>query len=216
MDGVSNQPYPKPPARDLRLSDAERADALAQLTYAYGEGRLDPEEYDKRCDAATQAATHRDLEPLFRDLPTQQQSQEIETYQQYQPAQGQELDVYTRHEIATARKSGQNIRLGIFGLGTLLSLGGGIVLAETVAPLWAIMPVVIVPTLFILLYIMKVGPDSWYTPSPAQLERKRLKDMRTARRLEEERRKALRAAQRDQLTGDVMGYAQDTINRFKR
>nr|VDG64228.1 Domain of uncharacterised function (DUF1707) [Streptococcus thermophilus] len=213
MGVVSNQPYPQPPARDFRLSDAERADALAQLTFAYGEGRLDPDEYDRRCDAATQAATHRDLEPLFRDLPAQQPSHQV---QPYQPAPGQEVEVYTRHELATARKNGQHIRLGIFGLGSILSFGGGIVLAETVAASWAALPVFIIPTLFILLYIMKVGPDSWYTPSPAQLERKRLKDMRTARLLEEERRKALRAAQRDQLTGDAMGFAQDAINRFKR
>ena len=124
--------------------------------------------------------------------------------------------MYTSGEIASARKNGQNMRLGLLALGSVLSFGAGIVLAETVANAWGVLPVIVIPVLFILLYVMKVGPDDWYTPSPEQLRRQQLKEIQAARRLEEEQRKALRAAQRDQITGDAMDFAMRQLGRFNK
>lgn len=80
---------------------------------------------------------------------------------------------------------------------------------------WALL-LLIIPALFTVLYIMKVGPDSWYAPSPRQLERQQLKELQMARRMEGERRKAERDVIRDQLTGDAMSFAQRTLNRFNK
>lgn len=52
----------------LRLSDAEREEALARLRDAYAEGRLDKDEFDERTDALWTARTRADLDPLFADL----------------------------------------------------------------------------------------------------------------------------------------------------
>lgn len=207
------------------MSDAERADALARLSFAYGEGRLDLKEYERRCADVECAATHSDLEPLFNDLP----AQGLHTHHPVAPnvasnplaptvpASGSTaVEMYTRGEIASARKNGQNMRLGLLGLGSVLSFGAGILLAETVAGAWGVLPVIVIPVLFILLYVMKVGPDDWYTPSPEQLRRQQLKEIQAARRLEEEQRKALRAAQRDQITGDAMDFAMRQLGRFNK
>ena len=81
----------------------------------------------------------------------------------------------------------------------------------------------IIPTLFILLYVMKVGPDSWYTPSLRQLEQQRRQEIKR-RQLEIEaaqvHQQALMRAQRkdqiNQMTNDALNIAQDTVNRFRR
>lgn len=56
----------------LRLSDAERDMALAQLGEHFAAGRLDKEEYDERSDAIWSAKTRADLRPVFSDLPAPQ------------------------------------------------------------------------------------------------------------------------------------------------
>ena len=52
-----------------RLSDAERSSAIAELSDAFAEGRLDAEEFEARMTAASQARLSHELEPLFADLP---------------------------------------------------------------------------------------------------------------------------------------------------
>lgn len=54
---------------DLRVSDAERADAADRLSRHYGDGRLDKAEFDQRLDRAMNATTRADLRGLFADLP---------------------------------------------------------------------------------------------------------------------------------------------------
>jgi hypothetical protein len=53
----------------LRVSDAERELAVAQLREAAGEGRLSVEELDERTTAAYAAVTRGDLARLLDDLP---------------------------------------------------------------------------------------------------------------------------------------------------
>ncbi|MFD8499670.1 DUF1707 domain-containing protein [Amycolatopsis sp. NPDC059657] len=53
----------------MRLSDAERQDAMDVLSEHVRTGRLDIDEYGTRSAKVTQAKTVRELEPLFDDLP---------------------------------------------------------------------------------------------------------------------------------------------------
>ena len=52
-----------------RLSDAERTAAVAELSDAFAEGRLDAEEFEARMSVASQAKLSHELDPLFADLP---------------------------------------------------------------------------------------------------------------------------------------------------
>lgn len=60
----------------LRLSDAEREEAVARLGEHYAAGRLDKDEYDERSDVVWSAKTRGELRPVFADLeaPTQSRS----------------------------------------------------------------------------------------------------------------------------------------------
>jgi uncharacterized protein DUF1707 len=53
----------------LRLSDAERDRAAAELADHYAQGRLSVEEHGQRLDQVWAARTRGDLLPVFRDLP---------------------------------------------------------------------------------------------------------------------------------------------------
>jgi hypothetical protein len=52
----------------LRLSDADRDEAIARLSEHYAVGRLDKDEFDERSDAVWTAKTGADLAPVFADL----------------------------------------------------------------------------------------------------------------------------------------------------
>jgi hypothetical protein len=52
----------------LRLSDADRDEAIARLSEHYAVGRLDKDEFDERSDAVWTARTQGDLAPIFLDL----------------------------------------------------------------------------------------------------------------------------------------------------
>lgn len=54
----------------VRLSDAERAAAAADLGEHYAQGRLTVEEHSERVDAVWAAKTRGELPPLFADLPS--------------------------------------------------------------------------------------------------------------------------------------------------
>ena len=53
----------------LRIGDAERERAAAELADHYTEGRLTTEEHAERLDRVWAARTRSDLLPIFRDLP---------------------------------------------------------------------------------------------------------------------------------------------------
>lgn len=217
------------PYHHLRLSDAERADAMAALGHAFGEGRFSLEEYDNRCKAVAAADFRSDLLPLFEDIP-QNPGQTLGPdaaaagstgTDPYSDTPG-EMVVYTAKEIMQTRRSGRRMRTGAFLLGSTGALAGTMVLGTAGLELLASVCFLLIPTLFILLYIMKVGPDDWYTPSLRALERNR-RDLVRAKQLEIEasqayeqaQRKLERKAQIDRLTGDALNVAQQTVNRFK-
>lgn len=57
------------PTTPVRIGDAERDRALAELGDHFAAGRLNREEFDQRADQAMQARFSSDLAPLFADLP---------------------------------------------------------------------------------------------------------------------------------------------------
>jgi Domain of unknown function (DUF1707) len=68
MDAATSQYAPG----DLRVSDADRDQALAELSEHYQAGRLTLEEFEERSEQALRAKTARDLVGLFTDLPRSQ------------------------------------------------------------------------------------------------------------------------------------------------
>ena len=53
----------------LRIGDAERERAAAELAEHYAAGRITTEEHSERLDRVWAARTERDLLPIFDDLP---------------------------------------------------------------------------------------------------------------------------------------------------
>src|SRR5215813_13628074 len=60
------------PSGSLRVSDADRDRAIAELSEHYQAGRLTTEEFEDRTGRALQARTTADLAALFADLPRRQ------------------------------------------------------------------------------------------------------------------------------------------------
>jgi hypothetical protein len=57
------------PSGSMRVSDADRDQAIAELSEHYQAGRLTTEEFEDRTGRALQARTTADLTALFTDLP---------------------------------------------------------------------------------------------------------------------------------------------------
>jgi Domain of unknown function (DUF1707) len=57
------------PSGELRVSDADRDLAIAELSEHFQTGRLTQDEFDDRSARALQARTGRELSELFTDLP---------------------------------------------------------------------------------------------------------------------------------------------------
>jgi hypothetical protein len=60
------------PSGSMRVSDADRDQAIAELSEHYQAGRLTTEEFEDRSGRALQARTTADLAGLFTDLPRRQ------------------------------------------------------------------------------------------------------------------------------------------------
>jgi len=59
------------PREDVRVSDADRQETVAQLSRHTGEGRLTLEEFEARVDEALEAKTHGELRRALRELPAE-------------------------------------------------------------------------------------------------------------------------------------------------
>ncbi|MGV3115091.1 DUF1707 SHOCT-like domain-containing protein [Corynebacterium freneyi] len=209
------------PADDAnyRISDAEREAAMASLGRAFSEGRLTIDEYDDRVQRVACADTGADLVPLFDDLPPSRRGGV--------PGQAP-AKLYAGEEIDAAYQSGKKTRLGLLGLTTVGTAAGAIVWSSMIASALPAVLLLLIPTVWLLLYVMKVGPDSWHVPSPRSVERERLRELRSAEKLraaeyraaeqeraakqkilEEERLAELRLerkARTEQLTSRAIGF----------
>ena len=205
------------PYGNFRIGDQERMDAMDILGRALGEGRLDMAEFDNRCQAVAEAQTQQDLQPILGDLPTGRGGGVVDKQV------SDDAVLYSQAEIMQARRSGRRTRAGVFWLGTIGSIGLVSIFGAAGSTALSGLSILLIPTLFILLYVMKVGPASWSTPRRRPLEHQRRRDLR-ARQLEIEaaqvHQQALMRAQRkdqiNQMTNDALNIAQDTVNRFRR
>ena len=188
---------------------------MAALGRAFAEGRLTIDEYDDRCKGVTHANVRSDLDQYFLDIP------------QNPDGSGKELDtVYSAQEIAAAHKSSKNTKAGILGLTTVGALVATPILMTAVGELAGLL-LFVIPMVWILLYVMNIGPKSWYTPSPKQIEKERLREIQSAdalrnaeRKAAEQARQAELKAQRQQLAGELtneaMGFAKRSLDKFKK
>lgn len=187
----------------MRLSDDERSDAMSALGRALAEGRISLPEYEDRIDAVCSADCRGELTPLFQDIP-------------HQPGAGQDVAVYSANEIAETHQRGQKTRAGLLGLTTVGSFAGMFGLIAATGSGAGVTVLLLIPTVFILLYVMKVGPAKWYVPSPRQLERQRMREIRAANAAETAQRRIERKRQMEELTGEAMGIAQNALSRFNQ
>jgi hypothetical protein len=199
----------------VRVGDADREAALSVLAVHFADGRITLSEYDDRCRDAAAAQTRQELDRLFHDLPTLPN----------QPdrmggtgSPGTEMSVYSASELAEQHRRGSRPRAGIMALTTLGALGGAIALGNDASALLLLL----IPAVAVLLYVMKVGPESWHAPSPEALERARVRRLRREHRLalEEqqhaqqlalEEQKARRKLRTTEMTGDAVDLAQQAM-----
>lgn len=174
----------EPSRREIRISDVDRSDAISALGEHFADGRLTMSEYEERVQQATTSRSERELAQLFTDLPPLEASRELVPY-------------YSAHEVDRQYRSGRNVRLGLL-------LNG----------VWANSPILLlmIPLVFVLLYIMKVGPRAWYEPSPAQLERQRFRELKMQQRAQQAQWKFERKQRTHQLTSSAMKFAQKRLN----
>ncbi|MCQ4614327.1 DUF1707 SHOCT-like domain-containing protein [Corynebacterium pseudogenitalium] len=211
-------PQPNPNFQfNYRIGDTDRNDAVTALSVAFGEGRLTMDEFDRRCAAVAKAEYSPDLMALFQDLPQKPGQCQV-------PAQqSQQSPVYTGEDIELARKRGRNVRGGLLGLSTIASLAFIVVFSEMGENFLAVLSLLIIPTVFILLYVMKVGPDSWYAPSVRQIQRAQRQavkmqqlELQSHQAAEIAMRKQQQRQQMDQLKNDALNIAQQTMQRFNK
>ena len=194
----------------MRLSDAERTDAVNDLAQALGEGRLTMDEFEERTDAVMQATTRRELAEVFMDIPTKAST---------------ELKIYSRGEMERAYQSTKKPRLAAAMVGTLgLSFGAFVAfnaLSGLAAALTGTGLIFLIPALWIMLYVAKVGPESWHRPSPRQIERQRMRELKAATAEERAQTRALEQAQwaerrrqASEITGDAMNLAKRKLEQW--
>ncbi|ACP33932.1 hypothetical protein HMPREF2537_04380 [Corynebacterium sp. HMSC074E01] len=196
----------------MRLSDAERTDAVNDLAQALGEGRLTMDEFEERTDAVMQATTRRELAEVFMDIPTKASS---------------ELKIYSQGEVARAYQSTRKPRLATAMVGSLGLLFGAIAsfgaLSGVTAALTGTGLLFLIPALWIMLYVAKVGPESWHQPSPRQIERQRMRELKAAGAEERAQMRALEQAQwaerrrqASEITGDAMNLAKRKLEQWNQ
>ncbi|WP_412099979.1 DUF1707 domain-containing protein [Corynebacterium aurimucosum] len=196
----------------MRLSDAERTDAVNDLAQALGEGRLTMDEFEERTDAVIQATTRRELADVFMDIPTKATS---------------ELKIYSQGEVARAYQSTRKPRLATALVGSLGLFFGSIAsfaaLSGVTAALTGTGLLFLIPALWIMLYVAKVGPESWHRPSPRQIERQRMRELKAAGAEERAQMRALEQAQwaerrrqASEITGDAMNLAKRKLEQWNQ
>lgn len=117
---------------DYLIGDYEREYALHKLNNAVQSGHLTLSEFDRRAEIAARAHNQGDIDALLRDIPD-------------------------NLVVKVNRTSGLQKRWGILALNLCL-----VPVACLVAPQLAVFMALMLPVLFVLLFILKVGPDELY------------------------------------------------------
>lgn len=207
-------PQNNPGNQDYRIGDAERQKAMDDLGKHFTAGRLDITEYDNRLTNVAEATMRSDLIPIFSDLPA---ITDANTPVAIPHAAGIPDEVtFTSSEIEENYRSGKRIRLGItllaflpflatFHLETIIS---GITFIAFLA-------------IFIMLYILKLGPKSWHQPSPRALARQRRRQIAQAQAMQVQAMELANAQQmaqqrllRQQRQAEITNAALEVTNQY--
>lgn len=204
-----NDPRQGAASRDshVRIGDADRDHAISLLGVHFADGRLSITEYDERCQLLAGAMTRGEIDAQFRDLPVLPGAQTVPA-----SSPGTDMAVYSAAEIAEQHRRGANPRAGIMALTGI----AGVAVAGVIAGPMSVVPVAVIAVVAILLYVMKIGPESWYVPSPQSLERARVKKMRQAHQLQLEEKKAQRKIKQTEMTTDALDFAQRAMGKAGR
>jgi len=147
--------------QDYRIGDAERQKAMDDLGKHFTAGRLDITEYDNRLTSVAEATMWSDLIPIFSDLPA---ITDTNTSATIPHAAGiPEEDKFSRSEIEENYRSGKRIKLGIMILMFMAAMSATLILQDRLVAFTTMMTFL---AMFVLLYVMKLGPKSWHQPSP--------------------------------------------------
>ena len=101
------------PRGDLRVSDADRDRAVAELSEHFEAGRITTEELDERTGRALRARTGKELADLFADLPHHQD-----------PPAGAVADPGPAKPPGLARKPGPRIVIAVLAIAALIGSHG--------------------------------------------------------------------------------------------
>ncbi|AKK11989.1 putative DUF1707 family protein [Corynebacterium uterequi] len=176
---------------------------MTALGEAFSEGRITVDEYDERCRVVSAARFPCDVESAFADLPFPSAGAG------HNFAVAVPEPVFTASEIDRLHRASQRNRAGVVALTTIGTIAAGTLFAETTAGL-SLLLMLAVPIVVVLLYVMKVGPSSWYQPSVRQLRRARMREIEQRHALETAEKRArdrIEAAElrarRHKLSGEI-------------
>ena len=208
-----------PRNQDYRIGDTERQKAMDDLGKHFAAGRLDITEYDNRLTNVAEATMRSDLIPIFSDLPA---ITDANTPAAIPYAAGIPDDVtFTNSEIEENYRSGKRIRLGI----TLLAFLPFFATASANTLISGITFSVFLATM-IMLHVLKLGPKSWYQPSPRALARQRQRQIAQAQAMQVQamelanaqqmaQQQALRKQQQAEITDAALDVANQYIQRLR-
>jgi len=202
--------------QDYRIGDAERQKAMDDLGKHFTAGRLDITEYDNRLTNVVEATMWSDLIPIFSDLPA---ITDTNTSAAIPHAAGIPDEVkFTSSEIEENYRSGKRIKLGIMILMFMAVVSATLILHTALIAFTMTMTFL---TMFVLLYVMKLGPKSWHQPSPRALARQRQRQIAQAQvmqvqamQLAHAQQMAQQRALRQQRQAEITNAALDVTNQY--
>lgn len=205
-------PFPTAP---YRASDDDRARAINMLARHFAAGRITMSEYDDRVSEAASAVRICDLNIPFQDLPPLGEDE-------LEPLVGPQRNAGDVTPVALPPASlGRNYRAGIMMLSIIVAMVLTNALHED-------MMMLLVPVVAVLLYVIKVGPESWHSGSRLRQQRRAVRrqqrDMLQAKAVELELERKARAsvrreehaamkAQAQALSTEAMSLAQNALAR---
>ena len=209
-------PQNNPSNQDYRIGDAERQKAMDDLGKHFAAGRLDITEYDNRLTNVVEATMWSDLIPIFSDLPA---ITDTNTSAAIPHAAGIPDEVkFTSSEIEENYRSGKRIKLGIMILMFMAVVSATLILHTALIAFTMTMTFL---TMFVLLYVMKLGPKSWHQPSPRALARQRQRQIAQAQVMQVQAMQLAHAQQmaqqrtlRQQRQAEITNAALDVTNQY--
>ena len=202
--------------QDYRIGDAERQKAMDDLGKHFTAGRLDITEYDNRLTNVTEATMWSDLIPIFSDLPA---ITDTNTSAAMPHAAGiPEEAKFSRSEIEENYRSGKRIKLGIMILTFMAAVSATFVLQDKLVAFTMMMAFL---AMFVLLYVMKLGPKSWHQPSLRALARQRQRQIAQAQAMQVQAMQLAHAQQmvqqralRQQRQAEITNAALEVTNQY--